>query len=85
MSLSDEERSILALLAQGATDGAVARDLHLSMRTYRRRLRVLMEKLGAKSRFQAGVMATRHGWLEGSEGPATSGPQSTSAPRCSMT
>ncbi|MFD0634820.1 LuxR C-terminal-related transcriptional regulator [Catenulispora yoronensis] len=45
------------------TDEAIARQLHISARTVQRRVSVLMEELGARNRFQAGVQAVRHGML----------------------
>jgi DNA-binding CsgD family transcriptional regulator len=54
---------LLNLLATGMTDEAVAHHLGLSYRTARRRIAALMAALGAESRFQAGVQASRTGWL----------------------
>lgn len=54
---------LLNLLATGMTDQAIARHLGLSYRTARRRVAALMDALGAESRFQAGVRASRNGWL----------------------
>lgn len=54
---------LLSLLATGMTDQAIARHLGLSYRTARRRVAALMAALGAESRFQAGVQASRNGWL----------------------
>jgi len=64
MPPSEEESSILALLAEGLTDDVIARRLSISMRTYRRRVQALMLKLGATSRFQAGARAAQRGWLD---------------------
>lgn len=61
--LDARDRRILALLAAGATDQAIARQLGSSTRTVERRVRHLMELLGAVTRFQAGVRAGRRGWL----------------------
>ena len=60
---SEEELEILRLLARGLTDEAIASRLGLPNRTYSRRLVLLWSKLGAKSRFQAGALACRRGWL----------------------
>lgn len=57
------EREVLALLAAGATDDAIARQLGVSDRTVRRRVLAIMEALNASTRFEAGVAATRAGWL----------------------
>ncbi|MFI0898380.1 helix-turn-helix domain-containing protein [Streptomyces sp. NPDC020983] len=61
--ISDEERALLQLLNAGMKDEAIARQLGLSQRTYRRRVTDLMRRLGATSRFQAGTQAMRRGWL----------------------
>ncbi|WP_329392008.1 helix-turn-helix transcriptional regulator (plasmid) [Streptomyces sp. NBC_01351] len=57
------ERTLLAIVASGDTDEAAARRLGVSLRTVRRMMSNLMERLDATSRFQAGVNATRRGWL----------------------
>ncbi|HJP75985.1 MAG TPA: DNA-binding response regulator [Pseudonocardiaceae bacterium] len=53
--------SILRTLSAGQKDETAARQLGLSVRTYRRRVAELMELLGASSRFQAGVRARELG------------------------
>ena len=61
---TDEERAVATLLVTGMTDEMAARRLGLSRRTFRRRLKALMDKLGARSRFQAGFMLAETGWTE---------------------
>jgi DNA-binding CsgD family transcriptional regulator len=61
---SAQERELLRLLAQGLTDELVARRLGVSVRTMRRVAADLMERLGARSRFQAGALAMARGWVE---------------------
>lgn len=61
--LSDEDRQLLVLLAAGVKDEAIARQLGLSVRTLRRRVRRLLDLLGAQTRFQAGMQAARRGWI----------------------
>jgi DNA-binding CsgD family transcriptional regulator len=61
--LSPQEGEILRLLATGHTDESVARRLNLSVRTVRRSIAELHERLSASSRFQAGANAVRNGWL----------------------
>lgn len=56
-------RRILHQLQLGATDQAAARDLAVSVRTYRRYVAEIMAMLGATSRFQAGVRAAELGLL----------------------
>jgi DNA-binding CsgD family transcriptional regulator len=62
-TLSDTERELLRLLAQGNTDEAVARKLGVSSRTVGRIASKLADRLSARSRFQAGVRAAERGWL----------------------
>lgn len=53
---------VLELLASGLTDRVAAGHMGVSERTYRRMVAELMEQLGARSRFEAGVRATARGW-----------------------
>jgi DNA-binding CsgD family transcriptional regulator len=62
--LTNQERAILNLLGQGHTDEVIARRLAVSVRTCRRIIADLMERLGAHSRFQAGAHAQAGGWLD---------------------
>ena len=59
----DHRRLLLAELADGVKDEQIARNLHVSLRTVRRRVASLMTELGVDTRFQAGVEAVRRGWL----------------------
>ncbi|WP_028477003.1 LuxR C-terminal-related transcriptional regulator [Nocardia sp. CNY236] len=61
--LDDRDRAILTLMGLGATDDTIARRLGMSRRTVVRRTARLLERLGASTRFQAGVQAGRRGWL----------------------
>lgn len=62
-ALDERDKAILTLMSMGATDDTIARRLGLSRRTVVRRTASLLERLGASTRFQAGVQATRRGWL----------------------
>jgi DNA-binding NarL/FixJ family response regulator len=55
---------LMTLLAAGFKDDAIARQLALSSRTVGRRVAELMETLGARTRFQAGIHAQRRGLLD---------------------
>lgn len=57
------ERQVLELMSRGSTDDAAAREMEVSVRTYRRYVADVMSSLGAGSRFQAGVLAVERGWL----------------------
>ncbi|MET9671615.1 helix-turn-helix transcriptional regulator [Streptomyces sp. NPDC006482] len=61
--LSTQEVAVLRLLAEGQTDEVVAKRLAISTRTARRIVSGLTERLGAQSRFEAGVRAVQCGWL----------------------
>lgn len=61
--LSDVDRQLLALLATGLTDERIAAHLGLGLRTVQRRVRAVMDRLGAGNRFQAGLQAARSGLL----------------------
>ncbi|MEE6262836.1 LuxR C-terminal-related transcriptional regulator [Plantactinospora sonchi] len=61
--LTTQERHLLKLLAAGHTDESAARRLAVSTRSVQRMMTVLTERLRAVSRFQAGVEATRRGWV----------------------
>jgi sugar-specific transcriptional regulator TrmB len=54
---------LLSLLAAGLKDEAIARQLGVSLRTVHRRTSELSTSLGARTRFQAGVLAERKGLL----------------------
>ncbi|MEU9861220.1 LuxR family transcriptional regulator [Streptomyces sp. NPDC047971] len=61
--LPPADRRLLWLLAGGASDEAIARELGVSRRTLFRRLQILMARLGAANRFQMALQAQRCGWL----------------------
>ena len=61
--LDSQAGYVLSLLAVGATDSAIAAQTGLSLRTIERRVKALLEQLGATTRFQAGVQAARRGWI----------------------
>ncbi|WP_296139135.1 helix-turn-helix transcriptional regulator [uncultured Tessaracoccus sp.] len=56
-TLSQEH--VVRALASGGTDAIAARELGISERQFRRHVASLMRDLGATSRFQAGVIASR--------------------------
>ncbi|MET9961516.1 LuxR C-terminal-related transcriptional regulator [Streptomyces sp. NPDC006326] len=61
--LTPPERELLRLLSQGLTDEAAGHQLGVSLSTVRRSMAALMERLGARSRFEAGLRAAQRGWL----------------------
>lgn len=63
LTLGDRTRHVLDLLSAGLSDAAIADQLRVSQRTVERTVRSLMERLGATTRFQAGVLAGRRGFI----------------------
>ncbi|MFJ3231488.1 helix-turn-helix transcriptional regulator [Streptomyces sp. NPDC086787] len=70
-ALTGREREVLELLAAGHLDESIARQLNISVRTCRRVIAALMDRLEARSRFQAGVIAVARGWMDA---PSPGGP-----------
>ncbi|MEU7903659.1 helix-turn-helix transcriptional regulator [Actinoplanes sp. NPDC049118] len=62
--LDPQLRELSRLLAGGSTDEMAARRMGLSLRTIKRKSAELMERLDARSRFQAGVIAAQRGWID---------------------
>ncbi|WP_433891569.1 LuxR C-terminal-related transcriptional regulator [Streptomyces sp. CA-111067] len=56
---SPQERVIIRLMAAGLSDDQIARKLGVSRRTVQRSVARLMERLGAASRFEAGLRLAR--------------------------
>jgi len=62
--LTGQEQAVINLLAEGWTDDVIARKLGVSVRTSRRITAELTQRLGARSRFQAGARAVEAGWIK---------------------
>ncbi|MFG2139928.1 hypothetical protein [Streptomyces sp. NPDC048650] len=78
--LDEKTPQILRLLSSGRKDEVAARQLGISVRTYRRHVAGLMEILGAESRFEAGVKATALGLIDVDLRGGVSRPPAPSAP-----
>lgn len=61
--LSEREREVLILLAQGLNNKEIAQRLYLSVRTVEGHLANIYGKLGVHSRTEAALYAVRQGWL----------------------
>jgi two-component system response regulator DesR len=61
--LTDRERQVLRLAAEGATSGDIAGQLQLSEGTVRNYLSEAISKLGANNRVEAARIARSKGWL----------------------
>lgn len=59
--LSDREREVLQLIANGFSNAEIAQQLHLSDGTVRNYVSSLFAKLGVSDRTQAAVLALRYG------------------------
>jgi DNA-binding NarL/FixJ family response regulator len=59
--LTEREREVLALLAEGRSNKEIARALHVTERTVKGHVGNVLGKLGVVSRTQAAVYAMRHG------------------------
>lgn len=60
-SLSERERQILQLIAEGKGNSEIAADLYLSPSTVKNRVARVLEKLGVENRVEAAVYAVRAG------------------------
>jgi len=61
--LTPREREVLQLLAQGLSNKAIAYQLDISEHTVKFHVNAIMNKLGAQSRTEAAVQATRMGLI----------------------
>jgi DNA-binding NarL/FixJ family response regulator len=62
-ALDERQRQLLALMLAGSTDESAAAKLGVSVRTIRRMVASLIDRLGARGRFQAGALAAERGWI----------------------
>lgn len=65
-ALTEREREVLALVAEGLTNAAIAERLVVSVHTVRNHVANLSAKLGASSKLEALAIAVREGLLPGS-------------------
>jgi DNA-binding NarL/FixJ family response regulator len=60
-ALTEQERNVLALVAQGLSNREIGTRLHISERTVRSHMTGVLAKLGLTSRTQAALYAVREG------------------------
>lgn len=68
--LTDRERDLLRLVAQGATNREIAEQLVLSERTVKTHVHHILEKLGVENRAQAAALAVQYGLVPPPRGKA---------------
>ncbi|MDH2424474.1 hypothetical protein [Sphaerisporangium sp. TRM90804] len=61
--LSELEKKVLRVMATADKDEIAAREIDVSLRTYRRYVADLMARLGAVNRFQAALRAKEENWI----------------------
>jgi DNA-binding CsgD family transcriptional regulator/N-acetylneuraminic acid mutarotase len=61
--LTERQMEVLQLVAQGATNRQIGRDLDISEHTVRKHLQNIFEKLEVGSRTEATTLAYQHGWF----------------------
>ena len=61
--LTDRERQVLRLAAEGLSTAKISSELHLSEGTVRNYLSEAISKLGAENRVEAARIARQRGWL----------------------
>lgn len=62
--LTVQQRALLLALLRDDTDEKIAAGLHVGRRTMQRRLKELMLKANALTRFALGAYAAHNGWLD---------------------
>jgi PAS domain S-box-containing protein len=63
-SLTDREKEVLSLMAEGLPAGEISERLYISAKTERNHAASILSKLGVHSRLQAVIFAARHGAVE---------------------
>jgi DNA-binding NarL/FixJ family response regulator len=61
--LTERQRVILRLVADGLSNREIADRVHLSELTVKSYIEDLLKQLGARNRVHAAILATRRGWL----------------------
>jgi DNA-binding NarL/FixJ family response regulator len=61
--LTDREREVLSLVAEGLDNSEIARELYLSPTTVKRHVSAILSKLGVANRVQAAIWAVRAGLI----------------------
>lgn len=78
-SLTERELEVLRLVATGASNQQISRELFISVNTVKVHLRNIFTKLEVQSRTEATLHAIKEGWIEGVELPEEVEAQQTAA------
>ncbi len=62
-AFSEREREVIRLIASGADNAAIGRELSISRHTVKQHVTNIFEKLGVQSRVSVAVYAVRQGWV----------------------
>ena len=62
--ITDREREVLTLVAEGYSNKLISHELGISERTVKNHMTITMTKLRASDRTHAVVTAVRMGWLD---------------------
>ena len=68
-NLTERELEVLRLVATGASNQQIARELYISVNTVKVHLRNIFTKLDVQSRTEATLHAIKEGWIEGVQLP----------------
>ncbi|MEU6087679.1 helix-turn-helix transcriptional regulator [Streptomyces sp. NPDC047085] len=63
LSLDDAQREVLRMLGSGMKDDTAARQMNVSVRTYRRHVAAILSSMDVNTRFEAGLKAAALGLL----------------------
>ena len=80
-SLTERELEVLRLVATGASNQQIARELFISVNTVKVHLRNIFTKLGVQSRTEATLYAIKEGWIKGVQLPEEEAETQQPAPR----
>lgn len=61
LHLDDVQRQVLRMLGSGMKDDTAARQMNVSVRTYRRHVAAILKSLDVSTRFEAGIRAAEYG------------------------
>jgi DNA-binding NarL/FixJ family response regulator len=62
-ALTERQRQVLRLVAEGLDNAQIAERMEISQRTARAHVSSVLERLGVENRTQAAVVAIRSGWI----------------------